>query len=105
MARGKHVPIRTCVGCGEKKPKGELLRIVKGVDGSVFVDPSGKRSGRGAYICFNLDCLESALKKKALQKSLEVEQIDRFIIEEAKRLISERRHGLAGDSGVCKEGK
>lgn len=101
MAKAKHIPVRTCVGCGEKKAKPELLRIVRGIDGGIFLDPSGKKSGRGAYICFNLNCLEKALKKKAIQRSLRVDNVDSSIIEELRKLITERGHGLEDGSGVC----
>lgn len=90
MARAKHIPIRTCVGCGRKKPKGDLLRVVKGVDGSVFPDPSGKKSGRGVYICFNLDCLEGALKKKAIQRSLKINELDESLVGKVKEIIVSR---------------
>ena len=51
MAKGKHVPVRRCVACGERLPKGELVRIVRTVSGRVEVDPTGKNAGRGAYLC------------------------------------------------------
>lgn len=61
---GKKVPERKCVGCGEKKPKGELIRIVRlsGTD-VAKVDFSGKKEGRGAYICRDAQCLKKARKK------------------------------------------
>lgn len=104
MAKLKHVPIRTCVGCGEKRPKGELLRIVKEVNGGILPDPSGKKSGRGAYICFNLDCLESALKKKAIQRSLKINDLDDSLLREIKEIISKKRNGLEGSGRLCPKG-
>ncbi|MCS7233733.1 MAG: YlxR family protein [Synergistetes bacterium] len=102
--RAKHVPIRTCVGCGEKKPKGEMLRIVRTVDGGISLDVSGKKSGRGVYVCFNSDCVGKALKKKAIQRSLKINELDRSIIEEVERLIAKRRDGLEDPSGLCPKG-
>ena len=63
-------PLRTCIGCREQKEKKELIRIVRDRDGNVSVDPTGKLSGRGAYICRNTKCLETALKNHGLERSL-----------------------------------
>ena len=73
MAAVKKVPMRQCVGCGEKKPKKELIRIVRPEGESVSVDRTGRKNGRGAYICPKLSCLETAVKKKALERSLSAE--------------------------------
>ncbi|MBL0388954.1 YlxR family protein [Tumebacillus sp. ITR2] len=67
----KKIPLRKCVGCQEMKPKRELIRIVyNSTAGSVDLDPSGRKPGRGAYICRNVNCLTPARKKKALDRSL-----------------------------------
>ena len=68
----KKIPLRTCMGCNEKKPKKELVRIVKNKDGEIFIDRTGKADGRGAYICDSLECLEKVIKSKRLEKVLEV---------------------------------
>src|SRR5579875_3811305 len=68
----KHQPLRTCIACHETKPKRELLRVVKTPDGHVFVDATGKKSGRGAYICARLACWENAIKKKRLEQEFEM---------------------------------
>lgn len=70
--RPKHVPLRTCIACRETKPKRELLRVVRTPDGHVVLDPTGKKSGRGAYLCARLSCWENALKKKRLEQEFEV---------------------------------
>lgn len=70
--RLKHVPLRTCVACRESKPKRELLRIVRTPDGHVMIDATGKKSGRGAYLCARLSCWEAALKKKRLEQEFEL---------------------------------
>ncbi len=70
MAKGRHVPIRTCVGCRGATAKRELVRIVRTLEGKVEVDPTGKRSGRGAYICPRYQCWEEALKKDRLARAL-----------------------------------
>lgn len=61
-----------CTGCMEMKPKKELVRVVKNKDGEVSMDLTGKKPGRGAYVCRNLQCLEKAFKTKRLENNLEV---------------------------------
>ncbi|GFP75930.1 MULTISPECIES: RNase P modulator RnpM [Clostridium] len=67
----KKIPMRMCTGCMEMKPKKELIRIVKSPEGVVSVDLTGKKSGRGAYICKSVECLDKAFKAKRLNKNLE----------------------------------
>ena len=67
----KHVPQRTCIGCQVVRPKRELVRIVRTPAGEVVVDPTGRRPGRGAYICPDPHCLERALGGKRLERALE----------------------------------
>ena len=68
----KKIPQRQCRGCRERKPKKEMIRVVRGTDGTVCLDFSGKMNGRGAYICPNPECLKKVRKSKALERSLEV---------------------------------
>ena len=68
----KKIPQRQCMGCRERKAKRELIRVVRGTDGVVRLDFSGKAPGRGAYICPSSECLKKALRSKALDRSLEV---------------------------------
>ena len=68
----KKIPQRQCMGCRERKPKREMIRVVRGTDGNVSLDFGGKMNGRGAYICPNGECLKKALRSKALDRSLEV---------------------------------
>jgi uncharacterized protein len=70
--RIKPPPMRTCVACRESKPKRELLRIVRTPDGHVLLDATGKKAGRGAYLCAKLSCWENALKRKRLEQTFEV---------------------------------
>ena len=67
----KKVPLRMCLGCQEMKPKKELIRIVRDKEGGVSVDFTGKKAGRGAYICRDSACLEKARKGKRLEKAFE----------------------------------
>ena len=70
----KKIPMRMCVGCGEMKPKKELIRIVTNPEGNVSVDPTGKKAGRGAYICKSTECLKKAGKSKKLRVTDEIIQ-------------------------------
>jgi len=69
----KKIPMRQCMGCRERRAKKELLRVVRGTDGTVNLDFSGKAAGRGAYICPQPDCLKRAVKSQALARALETE--------------------------------
>ena len=69
----KKIPQRQCMGCRERMDKRALIRVVRGTDGSVSLDFSGKAAGRGAYICPKAECLKKAQKAKSLDRSLEVE--------------------------------
>lgn len=73
MAKVRKIPQRMCVGCREMKNKRELLRVVRTPEGNIEVDPTGKRAGRGAYLCPDPECLLQAVKGKRLQKALEQE--------------------------------
>ncbi len=67
----RKIPMRMCNGCMEMKPKKELIRVVKTNEDQVLVDLTGKKSGRGAYVCKNIECLEKAFKAKRLNKNLQ----------------------------------
>ena len=67
----KKIPQRQCMGCRERKAKRELIRVLRGTDGTVSLDFSGKANGRGAYLCPNPECLKKARRAKSLERSLE----------------------------------
>ncbi len=71
MMKPRKIPMRMCVGCREMKPKKELLRVVRTPEGEVLIDPTGKKSGRGAYICASSACLAKARKQKQLERAFE----------------------------------
>lgn len=79
----KKVPLRTCMGCNEKKAKKELIRIVKNKEGKISIDKTGKAEGRGAYICDSKQCLEKVIKSKRLERALEC-KISEEIYEELR---------------------
>ena len=85
----KKVPVRMCVACRQGKPKKELIRIVRNKEGGVGVDLTGKAQGRGAYLCPSVDCLEKAIKSRALQRALECELTEEMA-SEIKRVILRR---------------
>lgn len=72
VMHAKKMPLRQCVGCGERREKKELIRILRSPDEEILIDFSGKKNGRGAYICNSVACLKKAEKKKALERSLKV---------------------------------
>ena len=84
----KKIPMRMCTGCMEMKPKKELIRVVKNNEGVVTLDPTGKKPGRGAYVCRNLGCLEKAVKSKRLNKNLET-NIDETIYASMRSMLNE----------------
>lgn len=69
----RKIPTRRCTGCGEHRPKLELIRVVRSPEGEISLDKTGKKSGRGAYICKSTACLKKARQKKRLEASLECE--------------------------------
>lgn len=82
----KKIPLRRCVGCFESKPKNELYRIVKTADDEIILDKTGKKNGRGAYICSNKGCLEKVIKSKRLEREFET-RISEEIYDELRSMI------------------
>lgn len=88
----KKIPMRQCMGCRERKAKRDMIRVVRGTDGVVSLDFSGKLNGRGAYICPDPDCLKKAQRSKALDRSLEV-TIPEEVYERLAKEIEVANHG------------
>ena len=84
----KKVPLRMCLGCQEMKPKRELTRIVKNKENEISVDFTGKKQGRGAYICKSVECFEKARKGKRLEKAFE-SKISEDIYEMLKQQLED----------------
>lgn len=84
----KKVPMRMCIGCGEMKPKRELIRVVKPKDGEPALDFTGKAAGRGAYLCKSADCLKAAQKSHRLEKSFSC-RVSPEVYEVMLRALSE----------------
>ena len=89
----KKIPMRMCVGCREMKPKKELLRAVRSPDGQVSLDTTGKKPGRGAYCCYNAECLRKALKQGQLDRQLEVKlspEVNAQLTQTMEQLLSQQ---------------
>lgn len=89
MGQTRKIPIRTCTGCREAKNKKDLIRIVRDKEGNVFVDTTGRKNGRGAYICPDKTCLEKAIKNKGLERTLKTGAIDKHVYEQLMGEIGE----------------
>ena len=88
----KKIPQRQCLGCRERKPKRDMIRVVRCTDGTVSLDFGGKLNGRGAYICPNPECLRKAQKSKSLERSLEV-PIPREVYDRLAKEMEDTAHG------------
>lgn len=84
----KKIPMRKCVGCQEMKEKKSLIRVVKTAEGDIILDDTGKKNGRGAYICKSLECLKKAKKTKALERSLGV-SVSEQVYEELEKEMNQ----------------
>ncbi len=72
MTNNKKIPMRLCIGCGEMKSKREMMRILKTPEDTFTLDVTGKKNGRGAYLCKNGECLKKAIKSKGLERSFKM---------------------------------
>lgn len=70
MKTKNKIPMRQCTGCREMKSKKEMLRVLKTAEDEIVLDVTGKKNGRGAYLCFSKECLEKAMKSRGLERSL-----------------------------------
>ena len=84
MGNIKKVPLRKCIGCIEMKNKKEMLRVLKTPEGEITLDVTGRKNGRGAYVCFSKECLHKAIKNKGLERSLKM-QIPQEVYENLER--------------------
>ncbi|MDO4519838.1 MAG: YlxR family protein [Eubacteriales bacterium] len=72
MKNGSKIPMRQCAGCREMKSKKEMIRVIRTAENEILLDTTGKKNGRGAYICNSRSCLEKAMKSRGLERSLKV---------------------------------
>ena len=100
----KKIPQRQCMGCRERRAKKELIRVVRGTDGTVSLDFSGKAPGRGAYLCPDPECLKKAIRSKALSRSLETE-IPQEVYDRLEKEMEQQNGSSAELSGPGPEGR
>ena len=94
----RKIPERQCIGCGEVRPKKEMLRVVRSPEGEISIDFTGKKSGRGAYLCPSDKCLKKAIKSKKLSRSLSADIPDDIYDVLAGEIAFEmRRNGETDD--------
>ena len=84
----KKIPMRQCVGCGEMKNKKDMMRVLKTADDAVLLDQTGRKNGRGAYLCRNGECLRRACRNKGLERSLKI-RIPQEIYESLEKEFEE----------------
>ncbi|MHB1420199.1 MAG: RNase P modulator RnpM [Bacillota bacterium] len=87
MPKVRKIPLRMCVGCKVHRDKRELIRIVRTPEEEVMMDPTGKKAGRGVYICPQIECLNKAVKSKALPRALNVEVSMEVVEQLIKQLV------------------
>lgn len=87
----KKIPMRQCVGCGEMKSKKDMMRVLRSEDGAILLDMTGRKNGRGAYLCMNKECLVKAGKNRGLERSLKV-SIPQEIYENLEKEFEEGEH-------------
>lgn len=83
----KKMPLRQCIGCGESKEKRELIRIIRTPEGTIELDATGKKNGRGAYLCKSQDCLKKVMKTKGLNRSFKMAVPDEVYEQLSKELM------------------
>lgn len=88
----KKVPMRMCIGCGEMKPKLELVRIVKNAEGEISLDVTGKKPGRGAYVCNDPLCIEKAKKAKRLERAFQCVVPEEIYLKLEKELSANEKN-------------
>ncbi len=87
----KKIPMRQCVGCGEMKNKKDLMRVLKTAEDSIVLDMTGRKNGRGAYLCMDKECLAKARKNKGLERSFKM-SIPKEVYENLEKEFEEEEH-------------
>lgn len=85
-AQAKRIPLRRCTGCQEMKSKKEMMRILRTTEGEIILDTTGRKNGRGAYVCCSMECFEKAVKNRGLERSLK-EKVPEETYESLKKEI------------------
>ncbi len=87
----KKVPMRQCIGCQEMKSKKEMIRVIRTPEGEICIDVTGRKNGRGAYICHDMECLKKAVKNHGIERSLKMQ-----IPEDVYKRLEEEMSGIDG---------
>ena len=87
----KKVPMRQCIGCQEMKSKKEMIRVIRTPEGEICIDVTGRKNGRGAYICHDMECLKKAVKNHGIERSLKMQ-----IPEDVYERLEEEMSGIDG---------
>ncbi|MCI8308280.1 MAG: YlxR family protein [Lachnospiraceae bacterium] len=85
--KARKIPMRQCIGCHESKPKSELIRVIKTPENEVLLDCTGKKNGRGAYICSSVECFNKARKSKAFARAFELNIPDDVYEDIERRML------------------
>ena len=88
----KKVPLRQCIGCQEMKSKKEMIRVIKTAEDEIMLDATGRKNGRGAYLCPSMECLKKAVKGKGLERSFKM-AIPREIYDQLREEMTEIENG------------
>ena len=91
MSTTKKIPMRKCVACQEMKNKKEMLRVLKTAEGEFILDATGRKNGRGAYLCFSRKCLQEAIKNKGLERSFK-QAIPKEVYENLEKELEQLEH-------------
>ena len=91
----KKIPMRLCVGCREMKPKKELIRVVRSPEGVISMDDTGRKPGRGAYVCRSAECLQKAIKQKQLERAFSC-----ALTEETRESLAQELQNLEAQHAV-----
>ena len=91
MGTVRKIPMRKCVGCGEMKSKKEMMRVLKTTEDEIILDATGRKNGRGAYLCFQKSCLLQAIKNKGLERSLKT-AIPKSVYENLEKEFENLEH-------------
>lgn len=84
----KKIPLRQCIGCGEMKSKKEMIRVIKTAEGEILLDATGRKNGRGAYLCPSMECFKKAVKGRGLERSFKM-AIPREVYETLEKEMKE----------------
>ena len=89
----KKIPLRQCIGCGEMKSKKEMIRVLKTAQEDILIDATGRKNGRGAYLCPSKECLKKAIKSKGLERSFKMaisKEVYESLEKEMERLVGQQ---------------